>query len=221
MSHDCADAPRRRVERQFRKKGVFAAGANRYLVGPPAIPNCCLPMKLHQLQALVAVANAGSIQEAARSMHLTQSALSKSIRELEREMGVALLERSAKGATLTLYGATVVKRSRAIQKEIVRMQEEMDRLRGGLGGCLSIGLTPSAAGAPLAKAIAEFQRGRPTAELHLVELRPAQISQGLHDGSLDLGLLAQACDPPSGASSTWATLYSMPMVLTANGRYPK
>jgi DNA-binding transcriptional LysR family regulator len=111
------------------------------------------------------------------------SVLSKSIRELEREMDVALLERSAKGATLTLYGATVVKRSRAIQKEIVRMQEEIDSLQGGLGARLSIGLTLSAAGAPLAKAIAAFQRRRPTAELHLVELRLTQVSQGLHYGT--------------------------------------
>jgi LysR family transcriptional regulator of abg operon len=177
-------------------------------------------MKLHQLRALVTVSNAGSIQEASRLMHQTQPALSKSIRELEREMGVALLERSAKGATLTPYGATVVKRSRAIQKEIARMLEEVDSLRGGLGGRLSIGLTPSAADAPLAEAIAAFQHRRPTVELHLLELRPLQISQGLHDGSLDLGLVAQADDPPAGASK-WELLYSLSVILTASGKYPK
>jgi LysR family transcriptional regulator of abg operon len=177
-------------------------------------------MKLHQLRALVAVSNAGSIQEASRLMHLTQPALSKSILELEREMGVSLLERSAKGATLTPYGATVVKRSRAIQKEIARMLEEVDSLRGGLGGRLSIGLTPPAADAPLAEAIAAFQRRRPTVELHLMELRPLQISQGLHNGSLDLGLISQADDPPAGASH-WELLYSLSVILTANGKYPK
>ena len=175
-------------------------------------------MKLNQLRALVAVAKAGSIQEAARLMHLTQPALSKSIRELEREVGVPLLVRSAKGATLSPYGAMIAKRSRAIQKEVDKIREEIDSLRGELGGRVSIGLTPPAAGTALADAVSVFRQQRPSVELHLLELRPAQIAEGLRDGTLDLGIVSQYGDAePSGLK--WAKLYSLKTLLAVGGRH--
>lgn len=174
-------------------------------------------MKLNQLKALVAIARAGSIQEAARLMHLTQPALSKSIRDLEREVGVPLLVRSTKGATLTPYGAMIAKRSRAIQKEVDKIREEIDSLRGELGGRLSIGLTPPAAGVALADAVSQFRQLRPSVELQLLELRPAQITEGLRDGSLDLGIVTQYGEAePAGLK--WARLYSLPTLLAMGGQ---
>jgi LysR family transcriptional regulator of abg operon len=174
-------------------------------------------MKLNQLRALVAIAKAGSIQEAARLMHLTQPALSKSIRELEREVGVPLLVRSTKGATLTPYGAMIAKRSRAIQKEVDKIREEIDSLRGELGGRLSIGLTPPAAGAALADAVSLFRQQRPSVELQLLELRPAQITDGLRDGALDLGIVTQYGEAePAGLK--WAKLYSLKTLLAVGGK---
>jgi biotin operon repressor len=61
-------------------------------------------MKLHQLRMLLAVAQHGSIHEAARSLHISQPALSKAIAELERELGVTLMSRSVRGVSLTAYG---------------------------------------------------------------------------------------------------------------------
>lgn len=176
-------------------------------------------MKLNQLKALVAVAKAGSIQEAARLMHLTQPALSKSIRELEREVGVPLLVRSTKGATLTPYGAMIAKRSRAIQKEVDKIREEIDSLRGELGGRLSIGLTPPAAGAALADAVSLFRKQRPSVELQLLELRPAQITDGLRDGALDLGIVTQYGEAES-AGLRWIKLYSLTTLLAIGGKHP-
>jgi DNA-binding transcriptional LysR family regulator len=174
-------------------------------------------VKFHQLRALVAVAGAGSIQEGARLMHLTQPALSKSIRDLERELGVPLLVRSAKGATLSPYGMMIAKRSRAIQKEVDKIHEEINSMRGELSGRLSIGLTPPSGGAQLAEAISVFRRERPSVELQLLELRPAQITEGLRDGSLDLGFISQYGE--SGATGfKWSRLYSMESFLAIGGR---
>ena len=65
-------------------------------------------MKLHQLRALVAIHNAGSILEASKLMHITQPALSRSIKDLEREVGFSLLQRSHKGMALTEEGKRVI-----------------------------------------------------------------------------------------------------------------
>lgn len=174
-------------------------------------------MKLNQLNALVAIAKAGSIQEAARLMHLTQPALSKSVRELEREVGVPLLVRSVKGATLTPYGSMIAKRSRAIQKEVEKIGEEIDSMRGALGGRLSVGLTPPAAGATLADAISLFRQKRPSVELNLLELRPAQITEGLRDGTLDVGIVTQYGEAEVfGLRSS--KLYSLKTLLAIGGK---
>ncbi len=174
-------------------------------------------MKFNQLRALVAVANAGSIQEAARLLHLTQPALSKSIRELERELGVSLLVRSAKGATLNPYGVLIAKRSRAIQKEVDKIAEEIDSMRGAQGGRLAIGLTPPAGGIPVAEAISAFRSERPSVELQLLEMRPAQITEGLRDGVLDLGLISQYGESVT-AKFTWSKLYSQETLLAIGGK---
>jgi len=174
-------------------------------------------LKLNQLKALVTVAKAGSILEAARLMHVTQPALSKSIRELERELGVPLLVRSAKGAVLSPYGHMIAKRSRAIEKEVEKIFEEVDSLRGELSGRLSIGLTPPAGGPYVADAVDAFRRERPAAQLQLMELRPAQITEGLRDGSIDLGLISHYGEEgPAGYK--WAKLYSIDSLLAVGGK---
>jgi len=61
-------------------------------------------MKLHQLQALVGAVEHGSIRAAARAMHLTQAALTKSLRQLEDDAGVPLLVRGSRGVLLTEAG---------------------------------------------------------------------------------------------------------------------
>src|SRR6516225_1762378 len=84
------------------------------------------PMKLKHLQALQAVAESGSIQEASRKLFLTQPAVSRTIRELENELGIPLLVRTARGATLTDHAAQILKRARAIDRELSRIYEDVD-----------------------------------------------------------------------------------------------
>jgi LysR family transcriptional regulator of abg operon len=75
-------------------------------------------MKLHQLAALVAAAESGSLRQAAEKMRLSQPALSRSIHELEREIGAKLLDRTARGVEATVYGKALIMRSKIIDSEI-------------------------------------------------------------------------------------------------------
>ena len=77
-------------------------------------------MKLHQLRAMLAISESGSIQEASRLLHISQPALSKGIKELEAELGVPLLIRSNRGITVTEYGERLVRRARLILEEVRR-----------------------------------------------------------------------------------------------------
>jgi len=146
-------------------------------------------MKMHQLRALAEVVKAGSIQRAARAMNLSQPALSKSIRELERQLGVPLLVRGATGATLTPFGAILSKRYEVMQKELDKAREEIDWLKGTLGGRLLVGISPPAAGAGIATLFASFRQRQPAVELELLELRPAQVFDAVRSGVIDLGIV--------------------------------
>lgn len=175
-------------------------------------------MKLSQLRALVAVARAGSFHAAAVELHISQPALSKSIRELEQQLGAPLLIRSVRGTTLTPYGAVVVKRGRAIAREVDRVHEDVRWLRGELGGRLIIGLTPATAFLPmLGAAVSAFRRGAPLVDLQILELRPHQIRDGLREGSLDIGVLHQigAVAAPTLSSRV---LGHTPILLAARGQ---
>ena len=74
-------------------------------------------MKLKQLQALRAVAETGSLQGAAGRLCVTQPAVSRAIIDLESELGVPLLTRTARGALLTGFGASILKRALLIDRE--------------------------------------------------------------------------------------------------------
>ncbi len=175
-------------------------------------------MKLRQLEALQAVAELGSLQEAARRLFVTQPAVSRSIRELEGELGIPLLVRSARGATLTPYAVGVLKRARAIHREVHRIIEDVEAIRGALNGQLTLAMTPPASSRALAETLTDFAANRPDAKLHVLEWRAEQIVEGLRDGTVDVGLFTQYSDPQT-TSFEWQRLYELDTLLTISGSY--
>ena len=99
-------------------------------------------MKDHQLKALVQVAESGSIRAAARNMNLSQSALTKALRELEEDVGAELLLRSYKGIEFTQAGGTLLHRARLALSILDKAKEEIAQLRGSGEVKLAIAVTP-------------------------------------------------------------------------------
>jgi DNA-binding transcriptional LysR family regulator len=97
-------------------------------------------MNLKQLEHLLAVAEAGSFSRAAEHLHLTQSALSRSIRLLEEDLGARLLDRMGKRTELTPLGLTVASRARRILFESGELRRSAELLTQGDRGSISIGL---------------------------------------------------------------------------------
>ena len=148
-------------------------------------------MKLKQLQALRAVAETGSLQGAAGRLCVTQPAVSRAIIDLESELGVPLLTRTARGALLTGFGASILKRALLIDREVGRIYDAADAERGAAGGSLCIAITPVSATEAFLDAVTAFAAERPDVRLSILELRRAQIVAGLKDGSLDIALYTE------------------------------
>ncbi|CAG9201686.1 LysR family transcriptional regulator [Paraburkholderia tropica] len=155
-------------------------------------------MKLHQLRALAAVAETGSILEASRVLHVTQSALSKALKELEGQVGATLFVRSSKGVQLTASGQRLVGHARLISENVRRARDDMEEMKGNAVGEISIGVTPvTALLRPLADCLSAFRRDYPQARLRLLEMRPNQLLEQVREGTLDFALTSQRMAPDS------------------------
>ena len=142
-------------------------------------------MKLNQLRDVVAVAELGSIRAAARALGLAQPALTRSIHELEHELGAPLFERRARGVTPTVAGEAFVRRANAILGDVRRASEEVAQIQGGVGGSLVAGLSIAAHVALLPQSLPRFQTRYPDLRLHIIEGIFPTLEAGLKDGSID------------------------------------
>ena len=95
------------------------------------------------LRHFLAVAECKSFTAAAEALHLTQPALTKSIRKLEQLLGVKLLERHHQGVEPTPFGEALASRARLIELELAHALAEIESMKGGLTGTVNVGVGPS------------------------------------------------------------------------------
>lgn len=96
-------------------------------------------VRLHDLQTLVAVAQAGGMRKASETLHLSQSAVSRVISELEDALGLRLLERGPRGIEPTPFGEALVRRTKAVFDEVHGALRELDHLADPAGGEVRLG----------------------------------------------------------------------------------
>lgn len=154
-------------------------------------------MKDHQLRALVQVAESGSIRAAARAINLSQSALTKALRELEEDVGAELLQRSYRGVAFTPEGSALLGRARLVLATLERARDEIRQMRGGAGAHVKVAITPLVSSTVLPAVLAAFRRAQPDAELTFHEGLLVQALPGLIEGRIDFAIaLASPRDLP-------------------------
>lgn len=170
-------------------------------------------MRLRQLEYVTAVARYGSFRQAAEELHISQPALSETVRNLEREFGVPLLDRHRSGATLSEAG-------RELLPHMLDAIEAVDRLKRAAGDqhkssrIVRLG-TVSAATAPLMTlTIQAFRESHPNTQVEVVTAQQKEVHRGLLDGSLDIGLINYlAEDEISDEFNTTELLRGRPVVV--------
>ncbi|MDH4842263.1 LysR family transcriptional regulator [Pseudomonas sp. BN505] len=176
-------------------------------------------MNLRQLRALVEIHETGSLQDASQRMHVTQSALSKTIKEFESEMGVNLLVRSNKGVLLSEGGLRLLPHARLTLESVRRAQQDIEDFKGVVVSEINIGVTPVTAMFPaLNEALIRFQTMHPQACLKVQEMRPANLLQRLRDGLLDFALTSQM--PLTTIGLEWHSLGQLPSALIGRRNHP-
>ncbi|MDH5709052.1 MAG: LysR family transcriptional regulator [Hylemonella sp.] len=144
---------------------------------------------LRQFRYFMAVSETASVAAAARMINIAQSAVTKSIQELEDSLGVKLFERSAKGMALTQDG----QRFQVSARKVIAAVAEAGQLGRGkpeaLSGSLTLGVTSLVAGYYLAELFARFQRSHPSVTISVVEDAPQFLEHLLINGEIDLSIM--------------------------------
>jgi DNA-binding transcriptional LysR family regulator len=124
-------------------------------------------LKLDDIASFVAVAEAGSISEAARRLRLSKSVVSERLAEIERSLGAPLVHRTTRKLSLTEDGAAFLERATRIVREVEEAAADMAERRGSLSGPLRISAPVTFARLHLAPALFSFLARHPKLEMTL------------------------------------------------------
>ena len=142
-----------------------------------------------RLEVLLAAARAGSFSGAAKELFMTPSAVSQKVATLEREIGVAVFERSRHGVRLTAAGELLHRHAEAVVNRLADARAELDSLVSGEIGRVLLGSFPTATAAFVATAVAQLRRLHPHVEVRLVDGEPSDSVLRLKRRDLDLAVV--------------------------------
>jgi DNA-binding transcriptional LysR family regulator len=158
-------------------------------------------VELRQLATFVAVAEEGSFTRAADRLHVVQSAVSAGVRNLEKELGVMLFDRSTHRVKLTDAGRALLPPARATLAAAQEARDAVAEARGGLRGTVMLG-TMQAQGMraiDLAAILAAFRAEHPAVEVEIRHVGGStEMAHDVREGRLDLAFVALPGDGPSG-----------------------
>ena len=173
---------------------------------------------LRQFRYFIAVAESGSVASASRMLDIAQSALTKSLLELESELGNSLFERSSKGMTLTTQGHRFLVSARKVIGSVAdAVRLHASDAASGLSGVLSVGVTSLVAGYYLSGLFSRFRRNCPAVEVFVTEDTPRFLEHLLINGELDVAIMvSNALSEPQAMVSETLTRSPSRVWLPAN-----
>lgn len=152
-------------------------------------------MELRHLRSLTVLAEELHFGRAAARLHIAQPALSQQLQQLEREVGVRLVDRATRTVALTEAGRLLVGRAHEALGTVARASEELALLAQGRLGRVAVGLVGTATYDVLPRLAHEARRRLPEVDLVLHgEVLSPQLRRELHDGTLDLAVLRPGPD---------------------------
>jgi len=179
-------------------------------------------LDVRRLRVFKEVAAKGSFSAAAESLAYTQSAVSQQIAALEREAGLRLVERSARGVHVTDAGRVLLGHADVILRGLADAEAELEAIAGLRGGRLRLVAFPSAGASIMPEAVARFRERHPAVEVTLAPAEPDEAVDALRAGEADVGLTIETSWVKPGDDGIERThLLDDPMYLVVPAGHPQ
>ena len=181
-------------------------------------------LKLRDLYVFSTVAQRGNIAKAAAELGVSQPTIPEVIADLEHVLGVRLFDRSRQGVELTIYGTSLLRRSRAAFDELRQGTREIEFLTDPSAGELRIGCPESIATALVSPIVQRFVRQYPRATINIFHLNtPTLDLPQLHDRTLDMVIVRSPLprvDDPTGKDLQMECLFNDDLVVATGAKNP-
>lgn len=152
-------------------------------------------ISMRQLRYFIAAADAGQFSQAALKVHVSQSAITAAVLQLEQILGVSLFERLPYGVALTAEGHRFAQHARHIFDTLQDALSEPLFLSRGIQGVVRVGASYTVLGYFLPALLARFKRSYPQVEIELLDMDRANIEAAVADSRLDVGLTIVSNSP--------------------------
>lgn len=167
-------------------------------------------VSFRQLRAFVLIAESSSFTRTAELLHLSQPALSYTIRKLEESLGLQLLARNTRMVELTPAGRHFLAQARRMLRDMEDAVRDARETLALTRGIIRLGALPTAAASFLPQAIAAFAQLHPGIEVHLRDGRAGEILGWLQSGEVEAGITSS---PAEGLSLNFEPLLDDNLVL--------
>lgn len=175
-------------------------------------------MDINQLRIFVEVANQLHVSKAAQTLHLAQPAVSRAMRELERDCGgIALVQKAGRNIRLTEVGETFLAHAHRILAEVTDAQMSMQARREATAGRVRIGAPPTIGQRLLPPALAQFRSAHPAVELRIEQGGTAQLLTHLELGEIDIAVVTL---PIPTRNHQIEILFDEPLVVVMQAEHP-
>jgi DNA-binding transcriptional LysR family regulator len=176
-------------------------------------------LDLRQMEVAVAVAEEGGFTAAAQRLHVVQSAVSSTVRALERDLGTPLFDRTTHRVALTPAGEAFVPAARAALRAAEQARAAVDGMRGQLRGRVTVG-TMQGVWAGLHRALAALREEHPGVAVRLRQAAVVDIRQALREGTVDLAVVALDRQQQRGLATRLLSQEEMVLVTAAEREPP-
>lgn len=179
-----------------------------------------LDLKPRHLQLLVALDEYRSLASVADAIHITQPAVSKSLAEVERLLDVPLFERSPRGLVPTIYGECVVRHARSLLLGFRRAREELQALRNGGAGTVTIAMLPTAITRLVPRAVLRLKERAPGSIVILREGTVVDMLAELRSERVDVVIGALPPEVREPGLESMVVLEGDPIVCVCGPQHP-
>lgn len=155
-------------------------------------------MELRQLRYFTAVVDEGGFTRAAAALHVAQPGVSAQVRQLERELGAELFDRTGRGVTLTAVGEAVLPYAREALAAAEAVRGAVDELTGLVRGRVRLGVIAVPSMLDLPGLLADFHSAYPGVEVSMHQIEADRLVAGILAGTVDLGVVSYGTREPAG-----------------------